>query len=364
MKLKLDFLSRKKKQGIVGIDIGSSSIKLVEIIHTDGGYRLARVARKSLERGTISKGLMNNSSAVTQCIKDLIKESGCKTKTAAMALSGYSVIITKATFREMAEDELRRIVRDEARNYLPIDSIEDYYFDIHVLGANANNAEQNDVIIAAAKHDVIAEYRSAVESAGLRLVLMDVDAFALETAYEENYDFSEEDVFALVHIGAAMTNINIVRGGKSVFTRNILMGGDLVTEAVQERRGGTFEEAEAWKIRRAGESDGFLPDESLRGESLVMLANPVLAEIERSIDFFNSSQGLVFISTVFLSGGASSLPGITDDLTQRLRCDVEPLDPFKAVAYDVKTFNREYMREMASIVPIATGLALRSVEDL
>lgn len=364
MKLKLDFLSRKKKQSIVGIDIGSSSIKLVEIVEANDGYKLARIARKPLERGTITKGLMNNSSAVTQAVKDLIKETGCATKTAAMALSGFSVIITKAPFREMEEDELRQTIQDEARDYMPIDRIEDYYYDVHVLGPNANNAEQNDVIIAAAKHDIIAEYRSAVESAGLRLALMDVDSFALETVYEENYDFSEEDVFALVHIGAAITNINIVRGGRSVFTRNILMGGDLITEAVQARRGGSFEEAEAWKIKRSSEGNGFLPDDSLQGESLVMLAYPILSEIERSIDFFNSSAGLVYISKAYLSGGTSSVPGIMDDLTQRLRCDVEPLDPFKAVAYDAKAFSPEYMKEMASIAPIAAGLALRRVEDL
>ncbi|MDD5475254.1 MAG: type IV pilus assembly protein PilM [Syntrophales bacterium] len=356
-------LSRSKATGVVGIDIGSSSIKLVEITETPTGYQLSRMASKPLRQGVIKKGLMEDGSAVMNTIKDLIKETGCTAKLAATALSGHSVLINKATFKEMEEDELRQTIVDEADEYMPIDRVENIYFDIHILGANENNAEQIDVIIAAAKNDIIAEYRSAVERAGVRMVLMDVDAFALETAYEENYDFADEDVVALVHIGAALTNINIVKGGQSVFTRNVLMGGDLITESVQSRRGGSFEEAEAWKISHSN-GGGILPEESLQGESLVMLADPILAEIERSIDFFISSAGMIFINKVLLSGGSSFIPGIMDDLTQRLRCDVELFDPFKALEYDKKTYSPEYIREMSAIAPIAVGLAMRKSEDL
>ncbi|OPL12402.1 MAG: hypothetical protein AVO39_04315 [delta proteobacterium MLS_D] len=351
-------------KNIVGIDIGSTALKLVEIAETSNGHELVACAQIPIERGVISKGLMTDGAAVTRAVKELLKQSGTSAKLAATALSGFSVLVNKVSFKDMEEDEIRQLVIDEAGEYMPIDRVENVYFDIHVLGASDNNPQMIDVIIAAAKKDIIAEYRSAVESAGLRLVLMDVDSFALETAYEENYEFSDDDVVGLVHIGAGITNINIIKGGQSVFTRNVLMGGDVITEAIQAEQGLSFEEAEAWKINRAREESAAEPGGAVQEQSLLVLADPIFAEIERSIDFFISSVGMIFLNKVLISGGSARIAGITGELSQRLRCDVEYFDPFKAVKCDKKSYPSEFIREMAAVAPIAAGLALRRPDEL
>jgi len=344
-------------KNIVGLDIGSRALKLVELADTPGGYKLKSLAWVPLEKGIIEKGLLNDSVILTKKIKELFKKAKCKTPQVATALSGHSIVINKANFRTMDEEELLQVISDEAGEYLPFDNIENVAFDIHVLGAHPDNPEQIEVIIAAAGKETVAEYRTAIEGAGCRVAIMDADSFALETAYEENYEFGDEDIVALINIGASLTNINIVRGNQSVFTRNILMGGNAITEMIQARMGISFDEAETLKIEKLGR-------ELVGDTDILDYLEPIFAEIERSIDFFSSSVSLAFIKKVLICGGCARLPGIADALAQRLRCETELFDPFQAVEYDQSVWSPEYLDEMRSIAVIGVGLALRRIEDL
>jgi len=348
-----------KKKNMIGVDIGSSSLKLVEIQREPDGCKLAGCSMVPLERGAFERGLISDGGAVINAIKRLVEESGTSTKPAGTALSGFAVYINKIAIPDMSEEEIRRLILDEADEYLPGDLLENVYFDIHILGTNDHNREKIDVIIAAAKKEIVSKYQRVFESAGLRLVLMDVDVFALERAYEENYDFGDEDVIALVHVGADVTNLHIVRGDRSLFIRNILMGGNLVTEAIQSKRGVSFSEAERMKLDTRDHGD-----EVCKGVTPLSLAEPIIEEIERSMDFYVSSAGLICIKKALLSGGSAALPGLAYELSRRLRCDVELFNPFQSLKYDRGKFGEEYLNEMASFSSIAVGLALRRMEDL
>jgi len=354
MFLKKDIFSIEKN--IIGIDIGSSLIKLVDLEDTSQGYVLQGFAQVPLEKGVIEDGQVVDPGALTRTIKDLAKLSKITTKNVATALSGHFAIVKKARFRAMGEDELRDLIVDEADEYLPFDDIRKVNFDLHIMGENALNTEQIDVIIAAAEKKIIKSYTAPIEKAGYSVAIVDVDSFALETAYEENYDFDDEDVVVLVNIGASMTNINVAKGGGSVFTRNIMLGGNTITEALKEKLGVTFEEAE--KIKIEGTSEG--ADVS---EDLLIYAEPIFMEIERSIDFFISSLGGLSIQKLFVSGGCAKIKGLVDILRERLHLDVETMNPFQKISYNEKTFSSSYIESIGPTAALAVGLALRRMDD-
>jgi type IV pilus assembly protein PilM len=347
-----DLLLGSKK--VAGLDIGSSLIKLVEIDETPKGHVLRKYAQAPLERGVIEDGLVHDPETLTKTIKELFKKSKCSVKNVATALSGHSVIIKKANFAQMQDNELRELLTDEAENYMPFDDVSEINFDFFIIGENELNPNQMDVMIVAAKKDIIRDCTSAVEQAGRRVAIVDVDSFALEAAYESNYDFAEDDIVALVHIGASITNINIVKGGMSVFTRNFLLGGNAITEAVQNKLGVSFEEAEKAKLARG---------EQLNQEELIEYTEPVFAEIERSIDYFSSTFMDPYIKKILISGGCSHLPGIMEALKARTNCDIEKFNPFKNITCDNKMFREPYLENIAPIATLGVGLALRRMDD-
>lgn len=347
-----DLLLGSKK--VVGLDIGSSLIKLIEIDDTSQGYVLKNYAQTQLPKGVMEDGLVQDATALSERIKELFKRSKSKTKNIVTALSGHSVIIKKASFAQMNDDQLRELLTDEAENYMPFDDISEFNFDFHIIGENDLNPHQMDVVIAAAKKDTIEGCISAVETGGRKVAIMDVDSFALETAYGENYDFTGEDIVALLNIGASMTNINIVKGDESVFTRNFLLGGNSITEALQNKLGVSFEEAE--KIKLEG-------GENTTQEELITYAETLFAEIERSIDYFSSTFIDPYIKKILISGGCSRLPGIVNALADRFHCDIEKFDPFRNITYDRKIFNEAFLENIAPIATIGVGLALRRMDD-
>ncbi len=245
---------------LAGLDIGSSCIKLAEIQDTPKGRILSRFSQMPLAKGVIVDGAVVEPEALTATIKELYKQSGCKRKKVVTSISGHAVIVKKATFAQMDEEELRALIHDEAGKYLPFDDMSAVDYDFQILGENPYNPSQMEVLIVAAKKEIIEGYTEAIQAAGLIPMIMDVDSFALETMYEENYEFDENDVAVLINIGASITNLNAVKGGVSIFTRDFTLGGNSVTEALAANLGVPFEEAEKAKIegigrRRTGQED-------------------------------------------------------------------------------------------------------------
>ncbi len=342
---------------IAGVDIGSSRIKLVELKDTPEGWALQNFAQISLERGIIENGLVRDQEVLTQKIKELFKISRYRGKNVVTALSGHVVMIKKANFRKMDEEELRELIIDEAGEYLPFDDIRDVNFDFHICSEQDSDLDQMEVIIAAAKKEVTESYASVIEKAGSRVMVMDVDSFALETAYEENYDFATDDMVALVNIGASMTNINIVRNGESVFTRNIMSGGDSVTRALQREFGISFEEAEMRKIAGSG-GDGEAR------EGILDNLEPIFSEIGRSFDYFNSAVSGSPVGRILLSGGCAGIPGLIEAMQEIFHCEVEIFNPFKNILYDKSVFSPSYIREIGAVAVVGVGLALRRAEGV
>jgi type IV pilus assembly protein PilM len=348
------------KKQVAGLDIGSSCIRLAEIQDTPKGHVLSRFSQIPLPKGVIVEGAVVKPDVLTATIKELYKESGCKRKNIATSISGHAVIVKKVTFAQMDQGELRDLIHDEAGKYLPFEDMATVDYDFQILGDNPYNPTQMEVLIVAAKKEIIEGYTDVIEAAGLSPAIMDVDSFALETMYEENYDFDENDVAVLINIGASITNLNAVKGGVSIFTRDFTLGGNAVTEAVAQNMGVSFEEAEKAKINGAGDDE---QARSVFKEGLIAYADPICSEIERSVDYFRSTFGAETIKQILLSGGGAMIPGIAADLSRRLGIETEIINPFKNITFDKNFRGKENAERIGPIAAVSVGLALRKMGD-
>jgi type IV pilus assembly protein PilM len=349
-----------KRQPLAGLDIGSSSIKLVEIQGSSKGHVLSSFSQIPLAKGVIVDGAVASPDTLTATIKELYKQSGCKRRRVVTSISGHAVIVKKVTFAQMDESELRELIHDEAGKYLPFDDMAKVDYDCQILGENPYNPTQMEVLLVAVKKEIVEGYTEAVEDAGLTPVIMDVDSFALETMYEENYEFDENDVAILVNIGASITNLNAVKGGVSIFTRDFTLGGNSVTEELARNLGISLDEAEKAKIEGLGDD----PEARNRFlEGLISYADPICSEIERSVDYFRSTFGAETIRQVFLSGGGALIPGISADLGQRLGIDTELINPFSKINVGKNVLGGQAMDRIGPIAAVVVGLGLRKIGD-
>ncbi len=357
MDLKELFTGKKK---LVGLDIGSNSLKLAEIVSASGGYVLNRFRQIPLPPGVIVEGALENPVALTATVKELFRNSGCRGKGIVTSLSGNSVIVKKVTLAQMAETDLRELIRDEAGKYLPFDNMNDVNYDFQILGDNEYNPNQMDVIIVAAKKSDVSGYVDAITAAGLNVMIMDVDSFALETMYEENYDYESNEIIVIVNIGASLTNINVIKGGMSVFTRDFTLAGNAITEGLQQRYQVSAEEAESMKVDgiSGGEDDNI----ELRN-AILECAEPICSEIERSVDYFRSTFGGDYIKHVYLCGGSSRIAGLKSHLSERLNIETEVINPLMKINYNKKNIDPGKLESIKTIGAVAIGLGLRKMGD-
>ncbi|MEN6620765.1 MAG: type IV pilus assembly protein PilM [Smithella sp.] len=356
----LDFNFSSGSKKIVGLDIGSSSIKLAEVVNSSHGYVLNQFIQIPLAKGVIVEGVLVDAQALSSTIKELFKTSGLRRRGIATSLSGNSVIIKKVTFAQMEETELRDLIKDEGGKYLPFDNMDDVNYDFQILGNNEFNPNQMDVIIVAAKKDIVSGYLDALTSAGLNVLIMDVDSFALETMYEANYQYENDEIVVLVNIGASITNINVIKGGMSIFTRDFTLGGNSITEALQGKYNITFEEAEKNKIECLSD---YQPDNEELKNSILDFAEPICSEIERSIDYFRSTFGGENIKHIFLSGGSARISGLPETLSQRLNIETEIINPFLNVSFNQKNIDANTLENIRPIAAVSIGLGLRRMDE-
>jgi type IV pilus assembly protein PilM len=357
MDLKELFTGKKK---LVGLDIGSSSLKLAEIVSASGGYVLNRFRQIPLPSGVIVEGALENPATLTATVKELFRNSGCRGKGIVTSLSGNSVIVKKVTLAQMAETDLRELIRDEAGKYLPFDNMNDVNYDFQILGDNEYNPNQMDVIIVAAKKSDVSSYVDAITAAGLNVMIMDVDSFALETMYEENYDYESNEIIVIVNIGASLTNINVIRGGLSVFTRDFTLAGNAITEGLQQRYQVSTEEAESMKIDGISGSE----DDNIELRNAILeCAEPICSEIERSVDYFRSTFGGDYIKHVYLCGGSSKIADLKIHLSERLNIETELINPLMKINYNKKNIDPGKLEGIKTIGAVAIGLGLRKMGD-
>lgn len=347
----------RKKKGVIGIDIGSSSVKMVELKDTKKGYHLVNYGIAPLQTEVIVDGAIMDSSAVVEAVRGLLAEKKIKAKDVAISVSGHSVIIKKITLPVMTEEELGESIHWEAEQYIPF-PISDVNMDFHILGI-VPGQQQMDVLIVAVKKDMINDYTAVIAEAGLNPIVVDVDSFALENAYCINYEVVPEETVALVNLGANITNINILKGGTSTLTRDVSVGGRQINNEIQKHLGVSYEDAEMLKC--GGEVSGV--DSSGLEEIMRSSSNTLVTEVQRSFDFYLSTVHEGRIDRAYLSGGSSKIKGIAATIAERTGVPTEILDPFLKVEFNPKTIDPDKLREDAPLLCVGVGLAIRRPDD-
>lgn len=350
-----------RTRSAVAIDIGSSAIKLLELeSERPGKYRLKHFGVAPVPPEAVVDGAFMNTSAIVGAIRDLMARHKVKSKDAIVAVSGNSVIIKRISLPLMTQDELEESITWEAEQYIPFD-VNDVNIDVHILKGQADEAGQMEVLLVAARKELVNEYTSLILEAGLRPAVIDVAAFALENMFTLNYEVVPEPV-ALVNVGASAVNINVLRNGSSAFTRDIALGGRAYTEEIQRALNVSFEEAEAFKVGGSdADQSAVVPEEVERVLSSV--SENIANEVHRSLDFFLSTSGGGTLRQVWLSGGAAPTPGLVSSLQRLCGCPVTIVDPFKNIQVDERAFNPRFLKDVAAQAAIAVGLGLRRGDD-
>lgn len=349
----------RRAKSLVGLDIGSSAVKAVELKPAGKGYKVAAFGSEPVPPDSIVEGAIIDGGAVAEAIRRLFGNRGIKTREVAASLSGNAVIVKKITLPQMTEAELAESIYWEAEQYIPFD-IQDVNLDYQILDKGGEPGKgAMDVLLVAAKKEKIADYTGVIAQAGRTAVVVDVDAFALQNAYEVNYGIEPGTVVVLLNAGASATNINILNGDQSVFTRDISIGGNAYTEALQKELNLPFDLAD--QLKRGLPVDGVTFDDAR--PVLRAVSENVMLEIQKTFDFFKATAASDRIDRIMLSGGASRAEGFTEMLTERFEAPVEGLDPFKRVGLDVKKFQVGSPAEVAPTAAVAVGLALRRVGD-
>ena len=345
------------KKSLVGLDIGSSSVKAVELNMKGNALQLINLGFENLQPDTIVDGQIMELNNVANVITSIFTEHQIKTSRVAAGVSGHSVIVKNIVLPQMSEDELQESFSWHAEEHIPFD-ISDVNLDYQVT---SSSPDALNVLMAACKSDKIANVKQAIQLAGKQPVVIDVDAFALQNCYEVNYQPKPGEVVALLNIGSSTMNINILNGVRSVFARDASVGGNQYTSLLQKELGLTYEQAESAKRGYA------LPDgvEARPIQPIIETVSDILAlEIRKTMDFYRATaeESEEAIQKILIAGGGSKLPGLPDYLARRFEIPVEVFDPFRQIQVDVRKFDPDYMKEIIPDMAIAVGLALRGVE--
>jgi type IV pilus assembly protein PilM len=344
-------------KGSIGFDIGSSYIKTVKLKEVRGGYELELFDLHPLPAELIVDGSIIDSLRLVDSIKEMIRKTGIKTKDAVISISGHSsAIIKRISLPEMSEEELSESIKFEAEQYVPFD-IEDVNLDFQIIGPKEEPG-QMDVILVAVKKDIINEYIAVVKEAGLNPIIVDIDSFALENMYGVNYDIEPEKNVALLNIGASTINMSILKGGISVFTRDSSLGGNLHVEALRREFNISYESAE--RLKKGESVENISPDDA--AAVIESASEEILSEIIRSFEYYRSTTVHEDIAEVILSGGCALLKNFPSIIAVRSGIETRVAEPFRNIKIP-KKFDRTYIEEMAPIMAVAVGLALRKQGD-
>ncbi len=358
--MKLPFM---KSKGMLGLDIGSSSIKVVEISSGSKGMELLKLGVAPLPPDAIVQGDFLNVSAIVDGIREAVSMSGTSLKDVATSVSGHSVIVKRINLPKMSREELEESLAWEAEQYIPFD-VSEVNLDFQILGyGDAGETEETmDILLVAVKKELIGNYTAAIVEAGLNPCIVEVAGFSVENSFEANYDPEPNEAVALVNVGSQVVNINVVINGSPAFTRDIATGGSQYTEEIQKSLSIGYEEAERMKKGDGASgtsSQDVIPQEveqAMRGVTDVLVG-----EIMRSLDFFSATSEESQIKRIMLSGGSAKVIGFQSAFQERTNIPVEIMDPLARVTPS-KYFDSEYLSEVGPSLGVGVGLALRKAD--
>ena len=344
-------------KSIVGLDIGSSCIKAVELKKTKGEIQVSTLGVEPLAADIVVDSMIVDSGSVSGAIAKIFNDHKIKSKLVATSVSGHSVIVKKITTQTMSDSDLAETINTEAAQHIPFD-IADVNIDYQILSDDPT-APQMDVLLVAVKKDKILNYTNVLNLAGKSPAVVDIDAFALQNCYEYNYEPAPGTTVALLNLGASVMNINIVIGATPLFTRDVSVGGNQYTDSLQKELDLSFDDAEALKLgQRVGtvSEDAKLP-------ILQQVTEIIVLEIHKTFDFFRATAAGEHIERIYLAGGSSKVPGLIEALRSEFSMPVEVLNPFQRISAANIT-ESGLIDQNAGQLAVAVGLALRSFEEL
>lgn len=348
-------LFKRKTKQIMGLDISSTSVKLVELSADGDGYRVDSFAVKPLPKGAVVEKNINDVDAVAETIRQVVSMAKVKTKEAAVAVAG-SAVITKIVNMPagLSDDALEDQITIDADQYIPF-PLDEVAIDFEVLGQEDEESNQMQVLLAACRRENIELRTEVLEEAGLVPKVVDVEAYAIERVSPfivGDWEMEEDQLLAIIDVGATVTTLSVLKGEQTIYTREQLFGGNNLTEEIQRRYGLSQAEAELAKTQ------GGLPDD-YQSEVLGPFRDNVLQQVTRSLQFFYSSGSYHQVDHIVLAGGVSSIEGLGELVQQHLDILVSIANPFSNMSVGSKV-NQAALSAAAPGLIIATGLAMRS----
>lgn len=343
----------KKEKLITGIDIGSHAIKVCQLKKVGDNFKIESVGSAALPSGAVEDGVLQEPSEVSKVISLLMKNLKIKNKKIGISISGYSVIVKKINLEQMSDDELADYIKSEAEQYIPFD-IDDVYIDFQKLPQRKEVADRCDVMLVAAKKEVVNDYLEMLSGLRLNTVLVDVDGFALENIWETVESRSEN--VALVDVGASKMNINIISGGVSVLARDVAVGSEQLTDQIMSAIGVEYKDAENIKLGIASSGEHRAIVENIFNKTCTQW----ILEIKKAIDLYQANNPDKPLQSIILSGGGSKVNGFKEYLIRETGMEVVAFNPFDRMNYDKSKLDEHYILGIAPEMAIATGLAIRS----
>ena len=338
---------------VVGLSIGSSSVKLIELKRAGKLWKLMHFGMVHLPEDAILDREIVNTIAVTESIKTLVNQMKLKNKQVCSSISGSSVIVKKIQLEIHNEKEIQEQIFWEAEQYLPFD-VNEVVMDYQIL--TKKKGPQKDIMLVAVKKTALESYKGCIEEAGLKVSIMDIDFFALQHLYELIYPPRSHEAVAVVDIGANSMKMVVICEGIPIFTKDTPLGGSHLTAEIKQKLNLSYVDAETLKV--GGSQDGSLPQEV--SDLINVAIENFSIEINKSLDFYHASSVGPQISCLLLTGGGSKLEGLPESFEESLGLPTQLINPFYTVTYDAKVFTQEYLNKIASLAAIPVGLAVRA----
>ena len=351
-------------RNLVGVDIGTASIKVCQVKETRKGLGLVRLGYAPLGPQVIVDGQVMDSGAVIEALQKVFHDAKIRQKECALSVSGQSVIIRKITVPMMTEAELEEQIQWEAEQHIPFD-IKDVHVDYQVLRRRAE-ASQMDLLLVAAKRDQIEEYAQLARNAKLKPMVCDIDAFTVQNLFEYSRTLPQDQTIALINVGASLSSLNIIANGVSAFTREIANGGNGITEEIQKQLNVPHDQAEAYKCGGSASADdptraGMVPQQVV--QVIEAVSDTIAAEIQRSLDFFMATSGEGEIARIYVTGGSANLAALARAIERRARVSVETWSPVEKLTIEAKEVDAQLLQTRAAQLSVALGLSLRKEKE-
>ncbi|RYZ89864.1 MAG: type IV pilus assembly protein PilM [Proteobacteria bacterium] len=342
---------------VLGLDIGSSSIKIAEMDVSKRGSQLLSFGFVPTPNNTVAAGEISDINSVSMSVQSLVNDIRSKRKSVSTGMWGTAVIVKKITIPKMDRKLIQDQIRFEAEQYIPFD-INNISLGHHVLNTSTS-PDTIDLLLIAAQNELVFQYMSVIETAGLKCGVLDVAGFALANCFEANYGKFSRDVIGLVNFGSSITNFVVIQNGDVVFCRDIPVGGHIYTNEIHKGLGISIQEAEALKLSAVSRRE--VPSEV---HSIINSTNEtVTEEVRSSLDFLSATTNGLTINRCFFTGGSSVTTGLIETVSRITGIPFEPLDPFARVKANNKKFSADYLKQISPFAAIATGLGMRELGD-